>query len=412
MNNDIERLFKKSLENYSVPYEPGAWSALSERMDAAAPSTPFYRKWWFAASAVVAVAGASALLFVGGNAPESKSPVAVAENSSASQAENGAAEQNDVSVAFSQEVTESQYSAASTHHSSGVQSGGQGLGASDPSPVIASPALPSATAVTPAPPKPDQKTKTYLPLNLPASVCLNEQLEIYNPNKEDLLLIVHPNGKTTGVKPLTKSGFAAAVPGTYKVISGDHTDLIRVNGPESDISIVQTSVNPFENGIPYMTFEIAGEGKNPVWSTNVSSSDSGASGFTVHPFREHAVDVSVIMTDANGCRVQARRKFDFPSDYNLLAPNAINLSSTRDVNRTFMPEALRIRDAAFEMLILDAKTQQAVYRTTDVSQPWDGTDELRGETAQAGSTWIWKVVLKNPMPGEPRVYSGTIKVVE
>ena len=46
---DIERIFKEALDQHEVPYQSGAWEAMSKRLDGTTP-TPFYRKWWFAAT--------------------------------------------------------------------------------------------------------------------------------------------------------------------------------------------------------------------------------------------------------------------------------------------------------------------------------------------------------------------------
>ena len=46
---NIEQIIKESLENHELPYNEAAWESMSKRLDGTTPS-PFYRKWWVAAS--------------------------------------------------------------------------------------------------------------------------------------------------------------------------------------------------------------------------------------------------------------------------------------------------------------------------------------------------------------------------
>ena len=67
MKETIENSIKKSLENHELPYNPDAWKSLSAKLDAqgaaSGSSAGTSYKWYYAASAIVAVAVTSYFLF-------------------------------------------------------------------------------------------------------------------------------------------------------------------------------------------------------------------------------------------------------------------------------------------------------------------------------------------------------------
>ena len=78
---NIEQLIKESLENHELPYNEAAWESMSKRLDGTTPS-PFYRKWWVAASIGTVLVGSSLFFALKSNEaekPEKHTP-AVSQN--------------------------------------------------------------------------------------------------------------------------------------------------------------------------------------------------------------------------------------------------------------------------------------------------------------------------------------------
>jgi hypothetical protein len=59
------------------------------------------------------------------------------------------------------------------------------------------------------------------------------------------------------------------------------------------------------------------------------------------------------------------------------------------------------------MTIIDANSNEIVFQTDDATQAWDGPDKKTGNTT-TGTTFIWKVTISNPQPGENANYKGVI----
>ena len=104
------------------------------------------------------------------------------------------------------------------------------------------------------------------------------------------------------------------------------------------------------------------------------------------------------------------RKITLSEDYNLNAQEAIDLNSSDSRVSTFMPHALKERKTPFELYIYDTKSGRVIYKTTDVSAGWNGVDSNSGEVLKNGTVVLWKVIMGNPNPGEPREYKGTIVI--
>ena len=73
-----------------------------------------------------------------------------------------------------------------------------------------------------------------------------------------------------------------------------------------------------------------------------------------------------------------------------------------------MPRALKERDTPFKLIILDRRDGHIIYETTDANQGWDGIDRQTGTMVDYEQTYIWKVTLVSPQPGEQAEYFGTI----
>ena len=408
MKENIERIFKEQLEHYELPYEAGAWDALSKRLDGT-PSTPFYRKWWFAASIGTVLVGSAtyfALHSTQTPAIVDTRPVAKLEHVPtasvpAPEAIPGQAEANSQAQTTASADQQPTNNAGYHHNEWPVQQDVPAAIATITTPL----AFPVIVGPTPANNTPQDAA--MLPLRVPAAVCLGESITIENPNATELLVTL-PNGKQQTVAGKKTTTITASEPGTIYLSSGKLRETIRVNEASSELYISMDASTLYENGIPTVKFDVSGAENDVHWGSNVTYKVENGNHVTVHPFTERRVTVTATSTDQNGCKVTQSESVSV-QEYNLLAMEAFTPLGDIQVNKIFMPVALSERlDVAFELTIYDARNGGQVFRTSDVTHGWNGIDERSGEIVPAGSTWMWKVVIKNPLPGEPKAYNGTI----
>lgn len=105
-----------------------------------------------------------------------------------------------------------------------------------------------------------------------------------------------------------------------------------------------------------------------------------------------------------GCTNTVQKPIEVKSDYNLLAPTAFTPNGDNK-NDYFIPEALRIMDVDFTMVVFD-KSGKVMYQTTDVNMPWDGNNATDNSIAEDGA-YVWKVQFKNSN-GELEMYEGQV----
>lgn len=407
MKENFERILKESLENYELPYENGAWEQFSKRLDGT-PSTPFYRKWWFAASiGTVLVGSATYFMLSSGETAEksanepkqteviqtadaeksntavkSKQLAVIASNTATSKEENRVQEITEQQIVT--ELTEDLHLLPSVLH--------QEQKTEYPLPVHNESAIESFAALT-----------------VPEIICINEPVELTNPNERAVLTVTLPGGKQLLVKPKETVSLKSSRPGTIYIASGSFSESISVEQSTAQIYIdVDDPSKYLVEGIPTIKFTAKGTDQPISWDSNIASQSSDKNELTVHPYVEKDIIVTATATDQNGCKVSETKSISLKSTYNLIAMSGFNPLDDDPRNNRFMPYALIERDAPFELTIMDPKNMQPVFKTNDANTGWDGTDSRTGQTVAPNTTWLWVVVMRNPLPGEPSEYRGLI----
>lgn len=400
MKQNLERLFKESLDNYEMPFENGAWEQLSKRLDGS-PSTPFYRKWWFAAS-LGTVLVSSAVYFGLSGKEQAADPVK--ETLVAAQTEQTAPAGSDLhNENVSGRYTEPQIGSTPEDVVVHMVPGDNAdpiktttpFGVIDPEPNDIEP------VVNPG------NQERFLAPELPKTVCVNSPVSFVNPNEKGTITVVMPNGNKHSVKPKEKFSFASSKAGNVQVISGSHTDYIAVEESATNLYIDVDPVLVYDKGVPLLTFKASGTELKVHWSSSVNAQRDKGSELEVYPFVEKTVTATAEVTDQNGCTVKKETTVRLDQQYNLLASTGFNPLSNDARNNRFMPFALTQRDTPFELTIMDPNTQTVIFRSSDASIGWDGTGR-NGDLVPLNSTWLWRVVMKNPLPGEPKEYKGLI----
>jgi hypothetical protein len=410
MKDQLENNFKEALENFSLPYEPGAWSQLNARLNAT--PTPLYKKSWFKISALFSVIGMAILGFY------------VNQKEVAEPKKNQLVREND------QQQVESKGHTTATNTTTAISNKKEGT----TNPQLSD----SKTGVNPISIEKiaaliDQKptwfdSKAYKfpeyfePISNEAvaiqegfisiitkkSLCLNEEMDIENPYKYQLITVVYPNGSQEQLEPQSGVHFTATTPGIIKVINKNTMEQLTVLAPDNKLYIESDPTLIYEQGIPTVKFTVSGNDQAVSWWSNVKNSDTKNEQYVVHPFKEKQVKVQVNSADKNGCTVSETKTITMKETYNLLAPTGFSPTNIDARLNRFMPYALLQRNTPFELIIIDTKNGATLFQTNDENNAWDGIDRRTGELVPAGSIWAWKVVLKYPQAGENPEYSGTI----
>ncbi len=244
--------------------------------------------------------------------------------------------------------------------------------------------------------------------DLLSTYCENQTLELENKYGSTFQLISEnqsseiPVKGTLVIKKL-QAGEYTVYNGSQKIQSFSVLPIER----SSKISVIENY--HFVKGVPQITIEPVTQNFIQSWSLN-GVSMSGED-YTINPFYKGDYDIVFNTVGTNGCPMEISNKIVVDQNYNLLAPNAFNINSQDQRNRTFIPYALTQRDTPFEMLILEPSTGRVIHKST-TAEGWDGIDQTTGELVPVNKTYIWKVTLFKPLPGEKKEYSNVITRVQ
>jgi len=417
---DIERIFKEAFDQHEVPYQSGAWEAMSKRLDGTTP-TPFYRKWWFAATVGTILVSSSTYFMLREQATKPTEPttqttvnptvsnnetaVPLAENKSTStpgttsktaDASSGTLIINPVTTTVPN-TTVTPVDNATNKITTTIPFKG-----TTPNPAILNPTTPKT------PIEGEKPTASYAALSLPERVCFNDTWEFTNPNDQETVYVIAPNGKQIAVKPGKTVEVAANQEGTIEVLSGMLKQEIAVVRSNSKLYINIDSYVFFDNGIPTLTFKVSGN-ENPVqWETSAKGCEVQNGDLLVHPYQDKQVTAIARTTDMNGCPIEEKTTLRVEQTYNLMAPTGFYPNDFDQRKNRFMPYALTKRNVGFELIIVDPNNGGIVFKSNDATHGWDGIDQRTGEMVPENSVWPWRVILQQPNQGENKEYTGTI----
>jgi hypothetical protein len=404
MKENLERIIKQQLENYELPYDGGAWEQFSKRLDGT-PSTPFYRKWWFAAS-IGTVLVSSATYFALNSNESTNNQVAPKTEQIVSNNESNHSTGTAVSENQNGQSAVTTSTTNTTEGSENTQTYTPNVTSDEPERIqFIAPDIIKIPEVLPIDPNP-QYTR-FVKLTLPTAVCLNESFTIENPN-DQVVTVTYPNGRTKLIQPKQSAEIKSSKSGAIQVETGRSTESITVNEATAQLYIDVDASLLYENGIPTLKFDVSGTDQSVSWESNVAATTSDKNHLVVHPYTEREVKVTANSTDANGCAVTENKTVTLNEVYNLMAPTGFNPSGGDSRTNQFIPFALTMRDTPFEMVIMDPNNMTVLYKTSDAIQGWNGIDSRTGQLVPTGSTWLWKVVMKKPLLGEPSEYKGLI----
>lgn len=418
---NIEELFKSSLENSEIPFDPKAWESMSSRLDQAFPVSnapkPSYKWAWISGAAVVA--GISAFLLFGNDTntttgtsqPAQTASIKVKEEAagSADKAESNKAENVQPTAARDQKNELEKPKKANSN-----KGYGQALCSGYPGPGHAEGfGLPVSAMTGKIVPEIINPFAFVLPL-VNEKYCEGEKLSFRNTNDYSISLISNNGTSYTvdGGKILTVD----LAEGTYSFVYTKHGKPVTESAfkvlpaPKADFSIDAEML--YDHGLPVNELKaVHVQGNDYTWTNAKGEVLSRDKKFDVHLFTKGDHEITLKVGNANGCSGEVTKTVRCESNYNLLAVTGFNPESSYEENRTFIPYALSEsgRNIPFEMEIIDFKTGQVVYKTKNANEPWDGVSKITNQMVPSGSTFIWRVTIYKKEIGEPKnVYQGTI----
>jgi hypothetical protein len=426
MKDKIDHKFKELLENQELPYDSAAWDSMSKLLDQKMPvakPTTFYR-WFLGGAAITAIAIGSYFLVNSSeqtNKPteintEIKSKNEVDTKSTKEEIKNTKLElkQKEVNSNFSTNPTlmiaeeNSQFPTLTEKENNAVVTTQQ----KDLQINTISESTPTKTQEN----TPSIADKDIYQINensienhtvVCKNNCVGETQVLENKNDYKVSVFNQNSGEVVAsIAPKFKISFIAKTPGNY-VIKTNSTVVSSFevsSGVKPNLEI-ETSLTYYK-GIPTIKASTNVE-SGLTWMVNNKTINSSASEIDITPFKAGSYTVSLGAYD-NGCKTENSQAIQISEDYNLLAVNAFEPTSFEPKRQTFIPFALTQRDVKFTMIILDPRDGGLVYKTSDASLPWNGTDMRSGQMVNSGQDFIWKVQLVNPLPGESSEYKGII----
>lgn len=186
---------------------------------------------------------------------------------------------------------------------------------------------------------------------------------------------------------------------TNKTLSKSSMEIVVNPIPEVDFAYEKNN-----EMIPTVTF-INLTDNVASWQWDIKGQRTSTENQFEYTFRKKGIyTVELSATNDFNCSASVQKPIEVKSDYNLLAPTAFTPNGDNK-NDYFIPEALRLMDVNFTMVIYD-KAGTMLYQTNSVNQPWDGTNMNDNSMADDGA-YVWQVQFKNAN-GETEYYEGQV----
>jgi hypothetical protein len=421
----LENKIKDSLENFEMPYSADAWKAMQEKLDKTQPvskqrnSNGFYTAILSGALLILTILGWS--YFAGIHSNNS------AKNSVAENLEKGNETRTYKNSGLETKILPTKKGTIETENTNRQETtfnANKEVRKAVSEKELNRPNTLSIAADTEIkyPPKKvinDPSIKTNLRkdgsinLHVPEvrDLCMGETMTLVNSNLVPLYL-VQSTGKKHMIAEQTTYSFTAKEEGIWKIgtyVNGvfESTEEFRVLAqPKIDFTVGNDVF--YENGLPTIELKANYTASNYLWTFEKQAKTFSQPDVNVHYFAAGNYSVTLKSKNENGCIGSETKTIRIDKNYNLMAANAFDPLSNDNRKNSFLPYALTERNTPFNLVIIDPRNGNVIFETNDVSKPWDGMDQRSGQLVDANKTYIWKVRLNQPLPGEPSDYKGTI----
>jgi len=435
MKHNIEHKIHEVFDSYELPYNPDSWTRLSGRLDLISGASPSAsrklrtrKRWtWAGVSTALAILTAVGVYYTDFATTtntfelekEGRQTDAInkTENHAYTQdsdkvkslSENPSLENKNKTLSIGSQPSHSDEGLSSGF----LVDGGDPLTPSDLSIILTEKDNLSDdnTSIShPVLSELDASNFSHRPAWLPNELCQGDVLSIEHIEKNSLFLL-SPSKKRTEIKG--KLRYPIEEPGRYYLLSSrnptekelEQADFFEVKeNPQVDFTVDME--NPYKEGIPTILLQTHVEGRL-IWHLDKHVAPQYGQSAEAHFYKKGNYNISLTVHNENGCSSTTTKNVAISKDYNLLAPTAfVPLSSDSRTNR-FIPVALLHRNTHFLMQIIDPQRGIVIYQST-TTEGWDGIDRTTNQLVKENSSFIWKVTLTHPQPGESSEYKGFI----
>jgi hypothetical protein len=424
MKNDLEKLIKNALEDYEIPYEVGAWESFKSKIDAKSAKNAF--KWWIPAATLVVI---SISIFYFLNTNESQNQLGERTNHenekliSNNKLQNQSSEEAVKPFLNHQEnkskPIENNIMISSGSQSNSLESFNFNTNSSENnSNQIASSNYYSSTNTNVIPVdniiNDTQNPSEFENIPIISNKCKNESITIENKNSFELILKT-PSGREIGIEGNSKSEINLKEIGVYQLgyTNSKTNDLFKESSKFKVFGTPEINLNlddfvTYKNGLPIVNAESNSSEENVIWKINSKVTAKIGKSTEFNFFNRGSYTITAQSKNEFGCESNDSKTIQINEDYNLLAMSAFNPNSSDYRNNSFLPYALKERNSAFKMIILDPDNGAVIFETSESTNPWTGIDRRDGKMVVSQKAFIWKVTLSNPEPGEKAEYKGTV----
>ena len=427
MKNNLENAFKDKLSEFEAPYDPQAWEAVKGKLDAKANVGGNSSAWkWIAATAVVAtIAVTSIVVFNPDETTTAKVNSSNTEETSTKDIDNSKAESKDETPTIDESENENKVdvnNSVEEAHNSGNERAIETIENTQDVTLEERNTSDENTMEAPTLDNNDKKLPvniqatssankyTYISGNVSSNeVCAGEKVSVTNIGAKNQIVRFEINGEVKELKKAYTYNFQPenSVVINFKDNNGKIIDseFIKVNElPNPDFRI---EANIYEKGLPITICEAYGDYKEITWDFDGEAKKEGKKA-QYNFFEKGRYDVSLTVTDFNGCVNTKKKEVRIDKQYNLMAVEAFIPNGSDPKTKAFMPFSLTQRDVPFTLTIIDPRDNSIVFTSKDASNAWNGIDERTGEMTDSETVFIWRVQLENSLPNERPVYAGTV----
>lgn len=429
-SNNFDQKVKESLSGNEYPYNPAAWTAMSKKLDAKKGGKG---KWYIAASILAVVSVAGYLLMTADteqtkdqnaqNTVQTSKANSTKTNNSNNKSSNSTT--NSTSIVDPSNLSQQNTANGSNNNSQRTQNANtpadqnvipnnsnepnnSGTGG-DHRNSGNSQGNPTTVTANNHSTQIAEKKWDYISPKI-ENICFGTISKIKNDNDYPLV-IINPNGQVWTSAENTQTPFNPAVDGTHRVGYMKKNRFIEqesftVNpSPKADFEFVDLS-KIFLDGLPTTEVRTSSTGKTFTW--NYENGTEYGTEAELHFYKKGVHVIELTVEGATGCESTVTKTVNIDENYNLMANTGFYPMGIDPRTNVFMPYSLTKRDVQFTMIILDPNDGHLIYETSDASKGWDGVDRQTGSLVQMEKVYIWKVNLNNPEKGESSEYAGTI----
>jgi hypothetical protein len=422
MKEDIEKWMKNALDSHELPYQDGAWESFEKKMNSKSKSHS--KKWWISGVTVIVISivyllneNKTRIQLHRQNKVEIEKSISEVEaqisSSKQSVGINGKKKKENLNKLKSQKN-----SISGLFVNPALSLIGHEL--NNHSDSLVSKDINSSTnqngIIANELKNPQANENSSEIENIPtlSDKCKNESISIDNKNSVELILRT-PSGREIGIESNSKSEINLKESGIYQLgyVNSNKNEKFKEISKFNVFGTPEVHLNlddavTYKNGLPIINAESNSSEENVIWKVNQKVFNKTVKSTEFNLFNKGSYTITAQSKNEFGCESRDSKTIHVNEDYNLLAMSAFNPNSSDFRNNVFLPYALKERNSAFRMIVLDPDNGGVVFETTESTNPWTGIDRRDGKMVASQKAFIWKVILSNPEPGEKAEYKGTI----